>query len=80
MPEILVDQGEADNFLREQLQPERLERACAEAGIPLELRMHPGYDHSYYFISTFMEDQLHWHAARLLGDHSRATRGDSRLT
>jgi S-formylglutathione hydrolase len=63
--EILVDQGAADNFLSEQLQPERLERACAKAGIPLTLRMQPGYDHSYYFISTFMADHLRWHAERL---------------
>ena len=65
LPEILVDQGEADTFLRDQLQPERLERACADAGIALELRLHAGYDHSYYFISTFMADQLRWHAERL---------------
>ena len=65
--EILVDQGEADNFLAEQLRPELLERACAKAGIPLTLRMQPGYDHSYYFISTFMADHLRWHAARLRG-------------
>jgi S-formylglutathione hydrolase len=62
---LLVDQGEADNFLAEQLQPERLERACAETGIDLTLRRQPGYDHSYYFISTFMADHLRWHAARL---------------
>jgi S-formylglutathione hydrolase len=65
VPEILVDQGEADTFLAEQLRPELLERACAEAGIALELRRRPGYDHSYYFISTFMADQLRWHAERL---------------
>jgi S-formylglutathione hydrolase len=67
VPEILVDQGEADNFLREQLRPELLERTCAEAGIALTLRMQPGYDHSYYFISTFMADHLRWHAERLRG-------------
>jgi S-formylglutathione hydrolase len=65
VPEILVDQGEADNFLAEQLRPDLLEGACAAAGIPLTLRMQPGYDHSYYFISTFMEDHLRWHAERL---------------
>jgi S-formylglutathione hydrolase len=65
VPELLVDQGEADNFLAQQLQPERLERACAQAGMKLTLRMQPGYDHSYYFISTFMADHLHWHAERL---------------
>ena len=63
--DILVDQGSADNFLAEQLRPELLESACAAAGIPLTLRMQPGYDHSYYFISTFMEDHLRWHAERL---------------
>ena len=63
--DLLVDQGEADNFLAEQLRPELLEEACRDAGIPLTLRMQPGYDHSYYFISTFMEDHLRWHADRL---------------
>ena len=63
--ELLVDQGEADGFLKEQLRPELLSRACADAGIDLSLRMRPGYDHSYYFISTFMEDHLRWHAERL---------------
>jgi S-formylglutathione hydrolase len=65
IPDILVDQGTADPFLAEQLRPQLLERACAEAGIALTLRMQPGYDHSYYFISTFMGDHLRWHAARL---------------
>ncbi len=63
--ELLVDIGDADPFLKEQLRPELLETACAAAGIPLNLRRHPGYDHSYYFISTFMADQLRWHAQRL---------------
>jgi S-formylglutathione hydrolase len=63
--DLLVDVGDADPFLTEQLRPELLERACAQAGIPLILRRQPGYDHSYYFISTFMEDHLRWHAARL---------------
>ena len=62
---LLVDQGEADQFLDQQLQPERLATVCAEAGIDLTLRMQPGYDHSYYFISSFMADHLHWHAKRL---------------
>ncbi|MGJ3626632.1 S-formylglutathione hydrolase [Sphingomonas sp. MMS24-JH45] len=57
----------ADQFLAEQLRPELLADACAAAGIPLELRMQPGYDHSYYFIATFMPDHLRWHAARLAG-------------
>ena len=65
VPELLVDQGEADDFLAGQLRPELLERACAAAGIALTLRRQPGYDHSYYFISTFMEDHLRWHAQRL---------------
>ena len=64
-PELLVDQGDADDFLEEQLQPHRLEAACGRAGIPLVLRMQPGYDHSYYFISTFMDDHLSWHSKRL---------------
>ncbi|MET0372357.1 MAG: S-formylglutathione hydrolase [Sphingobium sp.] len=63
--DLLVDQGAADSFLAEQLRPELLERACTAAGIPLTLRMQPGYDHSYYFISTFMADHLRWHAERL---------------
>ncbi len=65
VPEILVDQGDADSFLAEQLRPDLLATACAAAGIDLTLRMQPGYDHSYHFISTFMADQLAWHAARL---------------
>jgi S-formylglutathione hydrolase len=63
--DLLVDYGDADQFLAEQLRPELLERACAQAAIPLLLRRRAGYDHSYYFISTFMEDHLRWHAARL---------------
>jgi S-formylglutathione hydrolase len=65
VPEMLVDQGEGDAFLAEQLRPELLDAACAAAAIPLTLRRQPGYDHSYYFISTFMEDHLRWHADRL---------------
>ena len=65
VPEILVDQGEADSFLERELRPELLRAACREAGIDLTLRMQPGYDHSYYFISTFMADHLRWHAERL---------------
>ena len=63
--ELLVDVGDADPFLTEQLRPGLLENACADAGIALTLRRQPGYDHSYYFISTFMEDHLRWHAQRL---------------
>ena len=65
LPDVLVDQGTADNFLKEQLKPELLQEACAKAGIPLTLRRQEGYDHSYYFISTFIEDHLRWHAQRL---------------
>lgn len=65
VPEILVDQGDKDNFLTEQLKPELLREACDKAGIALTLRMQPGYDHSYYFISTFLADHVAWHAARL---------------
>lgn len=63
--DLLVDQGEADPFLGEQLRPDLLDAACSAAGIPLTLRLQPGYDHSYYTISTFMEDHLRWHSARL---------------
>ena len=63
--DFLVDYGDADPFLTEQLRPELLAQACSQAGIPLTLRRQPGYDHSYYFISTFMDDHLRWHATRL---------------
>ncbi|MBV9559378.1 MAG: S-formylglutathione hydrolase [Bradyrhizobium sp.] len=62
---FLVDIGDADPFLTEQLRPELLQAACEKAGIPLQLRRQAGYDHSYYFISTFMEAHLRWHAERL---------------
>ena len=65
VPDILVDQGGADNFLEEQLKPHLLSRACDDAGIALTLRMEPGFDHSYYFVSTFMADHMRWHAERL---------------
>ena len=65
VPALFVDQGAADPFLKEQLRPELLENACSRAGIDLTLRIQPGYDHSYYFISTFMADHLRWHAKRL---------------
>jgi S-formylglutathione hydrolase len=63
--EFLIDYGDADQFLSEQLRPELLQAACEKAGIPLTLRRQNGYDHSYYFISTFMSDHLRWHAQRL---------------
>ncbi len=62
---ILIDQGDADGFLADQLKPELLAEACAAAGIDLTLRMQAGYDHSYNFISTFMADHVAWHAERL---------------
>mmetsp|Transcript_31337 Transcript_31337/g.76442 ORF Transcript_31337/g.76442 Transcript_31337/m.76442 type:complete len:283 (-) Transcript_31337:43-891(-) len=62
---ILVDQGTEDTFLEEQLKPQRLEDACEQAGVPLKLRMQDGYDHSYYFISTFVEDHINFHAQHL---------------
>lgn len=67
---MLVDQGESDSFLETQLQPRYLAEACATAGIPLDLRLRAGYDHSYYFIATFIEDHLRWHAARCPAAHS----------
>lgn len=66
LPELLVDVGDADPFLAEQLKPELLADACKDAGMALNLRLQPCYDHSYYFISTFMADHLRWHAQRLL--------------
>ncbi len=65
VPELLVDIGTADPFLENELRPELLERACAQAGIVLALNRREGYDHSYSFISTFMADHLAWHAQRL---------------
>jgi len=65
LPALKVDQGMADAFLETQLQTDRLVVACDAAGIPLALGMHAGYDHSYYFISSFMDEQLRWHAGLL---------------
>lgn len=65
LTELLVDQGTADQFLETQLKPELLKINCARAGVTLTLRMREGYDHSYFFISTFIEDHLRWHAQRL---------------
>lgn len=65
--ELLVDQGTADGFLQEGLRPWLLENACEKAGIPLQLNMREGYDHSYNFISTFMAQHVSWHAERLSG-------------
>ncbi|MOA55863.1 S-formylglutathione hydrolase YeiG [compost metagenome] len=62
---MLVDQGERDDFLAVQLKPEALRQAAEAAGHPLTLRLQPGYDHSYYFIASFIEDHLRHHAATL---------------
>ena len=62
---ILIDQGDADGFLVEQLRPALFEEACHRNDHPLELRMHTGYDHSYFFIATFIEDHLNFHAKAL---------------
>ena len=66
--EILVDQGDADDFLQSQLKPELLQQACEKVGQPLNLRMQPGYDHSYFFIASFIEDHIRFHANRLATD------------
>ena len=65
LPDLLVDQGEADGFLEEQLKTHLLREACDAAGQPATIRMQLGYDHSYYFISTFMAEHVAWHAERL---------------
>ena len=62
---ILVDQGATDPYLQEQLKPELLQAACEQSGLPLQLRIHDGYDHGYYFISTFIEEHLRFHADQL---------------
>ena len=62
---VLVEQGEADEFLQTQLQPQRLVEACAAVGHPLDLRMRAGYDHSYYFIASFIGEHIAWHARAL---------------
>jgi S-formylglutathione hydrolase len=66
LPHILADFGEADPFLHRELKPELLAAACQAASQPLTLRRHAGFDHSYYFVSTFMADHLRWHAAQLI--------------
>jgi S-formylglutathione hydrolase len=66
-PPLLIDQGEADQFLAEQLHPHHFEAACRQAGQPLTLRRHAGYDHGYFFIASFVEDHLRHHAQALRG-------------
>jgi len=65
VPELLVEQGADDQFLEGELRPDLLRKACQDAGIALSLNLRSGYDHSYYFVSTFMADHLAWHAERL---------------
>jgi S-formylglutathione hydrolase len=65
LPDMLIDQGEADNFLVEQLKTHLLAETCERTGQSATIRMQPGYDHSYFFISTFMADHVAWHAERL---------------
>jgi S-formylglutathione hydrolase len=65
LPEILVEQGSADPWLQEQLKPDLLVKACAAAGQPLTFRRREGYDHGYFFVSTFLEEHMRWHAERL---------------
>jgi S-formylglutathione hydrolase len=67
---LLVDQGGDDEFLATQLRPELLRDACAAAGHPLQLRLRPGYDHSYYFIASFIGEHVAWHAAALAASHA----------
>ena len=62
---ILIDQGLADQFLEQELHPHMFEAACEEKGVALELRRHDGYDHGYYFIASFMENHLRYHAGIL---------------
>jgi S-formylglutathione hydrolase len=64
-PPILIDQGTKDQFLESQLHPELLQDACERAGVPLELRMRDGYDHSYFFVASFIEDHLRFHGRNL---------------
>ncbi len=65
LSELLIDVGSADPFLEKELQPERIRDACADVGMEIDLRVQPGYDHSYHFISTFMVEHVDWHARRL---------------
>ncbi|MNJ02724.1 S-formylglutathione hydrolase YeiG [compost metagenome] len=64
---LLVDQGDRDDFLATQLKPEALQQATKLAGHPLTLRLQPGYDHSYFFIASFIDEHLRHHAHALVG-------------
>ena len=66
--DILVDIGDADPFLEEQLKPDLLTKAACDAGVSLEMRHQPGYDHSYYFVASFIESHMAWHSKRLSGE------------
>ncbi len=77
LPDLLVDQGTADDFLKDQLKTGLLALACKKAGVPAQIRLQDGYDHSYYFISTFMAEHIAWHAERLSNTCSRPSRDDS---
>lgn len=65
LPEVRVDQGHADEWLEEQLKTWLFQQACDDAGIPAQIHMYEGYDHSYFFVSTFIDDHIAWHAERL---------------
>jgi S-formylglutathione hydrolase len=67
-PPMLIDQGDSDNFLTSQLRPERLQHACQQAGIAAPIRMQPGYDHSYYFVASFIGEHIAFHAQHLHND------------
>jgi len=73
LPNLLVDQGRADGFLEEQLKTDLLAEVCKQSGQPATIRMQPGYDHSYYFISTFLAEHVGWHAERLLSSAPQET-------
>ena len=63
--DILIDQGLDDEYLEQYLKPELLQEACKQKNVPIQLRQHEGYDHSYFFIASFIEDHLRWHDERL---------------
>jgi S-formylglutathione hydrolase len=72
-PPLLIDQGTADPFLQSQLTPDRLKQTCAAVGVQLTLRYQHGYDHSYFFIASFVEEHLRWHAQRLAWTAERSS-------